>query len=576
MKKFLLFVVGLLSILAVLGAVLFSGAWFMQARYAKQQVEDFFTMAKAQGYDIGYESLETAGFPINLTITIVKPHYKVRLDSLLKANQEKILSVLPPNYQRDAVAQDIQALPEWTEEGTVATLTYGINFASDKVFMLVDGGTPTQTSTIGTDVKNYTAEIAPGSNCGAEMVSTGMMHGLWSAGLIIQDWQTALNNLRIVHCDFSARTLKDSSGDVLASNDKISFSLSTLPDKDMRSTQLTFSMPRISGTAALDAYMNRYRALMPHVTQLQNAFSYAMYGDTSVDFAMSMHHPTALQQLGPQLPFNITIERFAFKNNLSTQTLDMLLDYQPQPAHVTAKLNLDATVTPEYDTLFNQLMLQQFRQMKSAPNPQMAVFQQTIASYTDEQLDALFTPLLFSIHYLSPIGLHIDGNSMQEAGAPPNVIINNAEISLAPYGIKAVGNIQLAKPSHVTLTCRNLLALLDDVFGYYARVRSVGVQILPDHGVNLPNPSAQLIAGMKQLLTTVAAPQKDPAGNDMMVYEYVSDAAGMPSINSKPMNELMALYQQDVAAYLNPPAQPPAPAPQAAPAKPLVKAVPRK
>ena len=61
------------SVLLVAG--LWTLVWFVSASWVKSSLTDWMTAQRAQGMTMGYETMETAGFPSRIVLTLTKPTY---------------------------------------------------------------------------------------------------------------------------------------------------------------------------------------------------------------------------------------------------------------------------------------------------------------------------------------------------------------------------------------------------------------------------------------------------------------------------------------------------------------------
>ncbi|MBV8938281.1 MAG: DUF2125 domain-containing protein, partial [Alphaproteobacteria bacterium] len=522
----------------VLGVGAYSLAWYVQAVRARQAAEAFFAGANARGYAVSYQAIETSGFPFTVTIRIKQPHYKLRMDTLLKDLYART-GKTPADSPKTPLSADIGALPEWTEEGGVDALVYGVDLGSDRLFLRSEGNA-SGTSTIRGDTRMITAEMQSPTQCTVQMNHSEWRHGLWATGAAFASPQDFVRSFRALRCEAGSRTLKDAaSGELLDSSDPATLALTSIPSGALRTTRFELHAPKSSFTPGFDAYAARYTALFPRAASGRGNYHFSAYGERSIDLALSLAHPAEASQWTRLSPLTFTVERFTFKNALYAQTLDMLVDYRPQEhGHVAVKMNAEATFSPGFDAIFSEEFLSNLTAAKDARNPKAAALQQALASYSDEQLKEMLKPALFNLHEFSPVALHVDAAGDQAANAKPAIEVSRLDIFTAPYGLSMKGAYHGGGGSRFTLSCRNLLPLVEDMFNYAVRLRSVALKLSPQTAAALPPPTPALLQGIEAFLTAIADRQKDTSGDELMVFAYQADAGGLPSVNGKTMEQL--------------------------------------
>lgn len=160
-----------------------------------------------------------------------------------------------------------------------------------------------------------------------------------------------------------------------------------------------------------------------------------------------------------------------------------------------------------------------------------------------------------SLHALGKMKTEVDftyqGDPELTAG---DLIIEHLDFSAAPYGITVSGNVSRRPDKYIpsgklTVACANCLRLVDDMADYVSRVQKAAQTMRPD----MPPPAPMPTEEFKKFLRALAdAP--DETGNDF-TYAIVSDDATGESINGKPIEEVMQLYQQSMMPAAKKPAQ---------------------
>src|SRR5262249_22196896 len=97
--------------------------WYSQAASTKHAIEQAIARINEKQPYFPYDSIETYGFPSNVFVPLVRPHFKGRVDLLLKSLQEAAAR----NAATPATAA-FQDMPQWNEDILLnGRITFGIN-----------------------------------------------------------------------------------------------------------------------------------------------------------------------------------------------------------------------------------------------------------------------------------------------------------------------------------------------------------------------------------------------------------------------------------------------------------------
>lgn len=529
--------VALLAFAAVIAGG-YSIAWFSQASRIKHSIEQLAGRADAP-YTFTYDAIETSGFPSKLDITIVRPHFKGHIDTLLK-------SLDPVKFA---------ALPEWTEEWHQGNITLSTNALSTHYRLRLDGDW--QGSGL---LKGYVIStlVKPAGAFALDLrLDPHGFGALWNAGS--QRWDDAMKNFRSIDVVLPAYVMTEqSSGQVLAQSGPGRLYITRGGKGGREQLRIYIKSTDSEITPRGDELVTTYRQALDPGDLLPSRLSY--YGKQNVEFDFSYDGPADFPKEGLGMtPLSATLSVFDVHNTVYTLGGNMHLTNSGTGNRRNAHLDfrLESAFAEPYDAL-TQDMLRSFihRMYTDKANPRIAAFKPQIERYTESEMLSILYPALPHFHALGKLVQALDvtmqGNSALTQG---DITLPMIELSATPYGLTGTGTAKLAEGSpipqaNVTLACRNCPQMVDDIMGYKSRLQTVVAYFNPDEAALLAS-DARLADGIKRFLTAIATPE-----GDTYRYAIASDGAMGISLNGKPMEEIMALYAQYVTPYLRKPEQP--------------------
>lgn len=532
--------------------------WFLQASTTKHNVEQLIQAINEKQPYITYDTIKTSGFPSEVLVTIVRPHFTGRMDQLIASLQQ-------------AHGKPATPMPEWNEDVTLdGNITLGINAMSDHYTLGISGNWVNH-GKIGTQsIDTISQSIA--DSCVLEMGHNGGLFGsLWNFGALLNN-RDVLKDFRKLDCSTSNYNVIDANSKApLFTSAPSRFYASFQPQGDNSQFRfyMKFSDAEVTpaGDNLISIYFNTIAPDYPFSSKL------SMYGKQNVEVDVSYSGPADVQNRNAKdAPFDVSINKFDINNLAYTSTTTFHLSHNVQGTNHVAKLAFksEASFNEIYDTLLQDTVKRMVTEITSGKDPQYANLQPIIQKHTPDEWYAIIYPAVPNFHSLGKTVLWLDlgyqGNENLSAG---DVDLTSLEISASPYGITGKGTAKLAQTqmvptANVTLVCTNCLRMIDDVAAYWGRVEKVMAEL---NTTQPPQPplDPKLVEGFKTFLSALAEPSA--ADKTTFAYALVSDGGSNIAINGKRIDEVMSLYNQQVAPFMQKPAAPaatPVPAPLSA------------
>ena len=544
--------------LTVCLVVVFGGlsmSWYMQARASRQAVEAFVAQANAKGQILTYEKIESAGFPREVKINIVRPHFKGRIDELLKPLAEQT--------KNPAQAAQLAALPAWEEDIALdGSIVLCVNALSDH-YTLSSLGNWQSVSKIGDKTFSSTHEQSGAILCSLKLERGSLFSDLWNFYSLARDGKQLAEDFRLFDCAIPATTsLETPSREKIAGSGNMRFYISSQPAGPNQHVRVYLSAPELEVTPRGDEIFSNYaHALNPGQYQMPRKLS--AYGKQSVELDFSYNGPTQLAgATNPNIEVNLS--KFAITNDAYNTQLHFYLSNNTVGKQRDAKLAMraESNFSEAYDTLLRELLRTAIEQVYTTPEARLPQMQEYINRYNQDEMYAIVVP---AVPNFASMGKAIQSLDMQFTGSPDmkngEVTLSNLEFSFTPYGIRMVGtgkNTQGQPPSgQLNITCANCNQLIDDLMAYATRLYNVAIYFAPDAAAPY-QPDPQLAGTIKYILTDLAGPDKTN-----LTYDILSGSGGV-TINGKPVMQVLSAYSQYLAPYLQ--QYQPAPSQQFAPA----------
>lgn len=549
MRKKLLVI--LLLVLVIAGGG-YGALWFVQASQAQQQVETLIARINAKQPYVTYESIGTSGFLSDVVVTIHKPHFTGRVDTILK----ELFA-----YDQKS-ASDFSTMPEWTADLALdGDISIRINMLSDH-YVMTTSGSWKNTNTMGGVTESVSSKPMGDTVCNLKMQrSDGLLKDMWNLKLA-RDGQKFSDDFRELDCIIPASSVADASGAVLTSNGDGRFFVSNMPASG--SNQVRFYLKSIDSeiTAAGDKWFETYmRALFPGATHTSK---FSAYGKQNIEVDFTMTAPSDGANL-MTAPLDINLSKFVLTNQVYNTNAVFQLASSVNGDSRSGKLLLKAESNfgEQYDVMMQDILRSMIDDIYKGNNPQYANLKPMFDKYTPDQAFAIIAPALPNFHSMGKTVQNIDltyqGNAMLTSG---DFNIATFEVSTSLYGISGNGTGkmapgQLSPASNVTLTCSNCLRLVDDVAAYMGRVQKA-VAAFDENAAAAMVIDPRAVEGFKNFLAALAEPSKDAADKSAFTYTIVSDGMMSITISGKPIDQVMALYMEHVGSVMQPAAGQPA------------------
>jgi len=555
----------ILIALAVFIAVAGGGyciSWYAQAAQIRRSIEQVINKANEQQKYITYDAIETTGFPRDIYVSVVRPHFAGRVDTLLKT-----LSAQAHTSQPDATA----SLPEWTEDAKLdGTITIGVNALSDHYSLRVSGNWQ-RTSVIGGQTIAVVTQSAGDSLCTLDMAhSGGILGSLWDYHALLRDnARDFFHDVRALDCNGTANAVSDAASHApLVTMGPWRFYVSSAPQGGAEAARVYLKISDVEVTPQGDAMMMlQHSAFSPNSAPVQ----YSLFGKQNVEMDLSYVGPADWQAAGKNPPLDIRLSTFNITNQLYNSTMNFFLSNGMSGADRVARVTFKAesNVSEQYNAMLQTMLHNFIQQIYAGKGPPVPLLQPYMQKYSADELYAIAVPAIPDFHSLGKLAQTLDlsyqGNAELTAG---DWALSALELSASPYGITGSGNAKLAAghpfpAGQMALSCSNCPQLIDDVIGYAARLQKAMSYFEPPEKIAAETPmDARLAEGVKGFLRALAEPAKE--GDNSFSYTIVSDGAMGITVSGKSINDVLAMYKEYIGSVLQ--ASQPASQPAVAPA----------
>lgn len=520
MRKVLLVGVAVFLIVAIAATAI---SWFFQAAEAKERLEKAIANINEGHVRIAYESIQTSGFPTRVTLTLHKPHLTGRIDNLL---------VSQPGHADT---------PEWNEDILLdGYIELSANALAQAYTLTVHGNWQNQGS-IAKQTFKTTGTMERDMVCEFKMNGMG---GWLSTAFHVPgaDNQNKLDDFRLLDCNLPGFTLSDQqSGKPLVRSGINRVYITHDIGKASRDARFYAKVTDYEVLPEGDAINTAYaRALMPLQPQGPKASS---FGKSNMEVDLSYQGPDTLDGNIKSIPINLQLSKFDFSNDIYSGTANLHITNAASGSGQSAKLTFRTETS--FDTKSEPLMqesLRAYAKQLFAPGSNLPE-KSPLRQYDEESVYNLLVATMPKFHTLGKIVMGTDlsylGNSEFSEG---DFTLSSLEFSTAPYGLTANGTAKKVKDSlfpvaNVSVLCRNCNIMVDDAYGFIARLQRLGS--LFDASSPAKPIDARDADKLKSFLQAVAG----STGADL-TYTITSDGTSLPAINGKTLTEINQLYSQ--------------------------------
>jgi hypothetical protein len=547
MRKILLLSLVMFLIVGVGGV---SISWYSQASATKRSIEDAIATVNKTEKLITYDAIETSGFPRDVIVSIVKPRFNGRIDTLLKN--------LAPD-KPELFAQ----LPEWAEDVAFdGRVIFAVNAMSDHYIMTISGNSQENVKINGQSY-SITHQKVSDITCNLQLARTqGIFNTLWNFHTLTRDGDALLHDFRMIDCATAGNSATDAtSRATISSVGPVRLYVTSTPQANMLQMRVYAKITDATVTPEGDAFINTYmQALSPESMPTK----WSAYGKQNIELDFTYNGPSEWKKENTNPPLDIALNKFDINNQIynehSTLFISNAMKEQVRNARLAFKNEM--TFAPQYDTLVQYNVRSGIHAVYNSKNPKFLELQTYLRKYPEEQLYNIIYPVMPNFSALGKTGIALD---VGYNGAPDftagDVTLNDLELSALPYGIKGKGNAKLAAKQQpqgqAQLACTNCLNMIDDMAAFANRIQKMVSAFDPVKAAGLELPPER-VEGIKRFLSAVAA--KDPANATTLNFNFASAQTG-PTLNGKTPAEIMPLFNEYVAPTLPSRAPVPAPAP---------------
>jgi hypothetical protein len=546
-----------LLIFTIVASIGYCIVWFDQSSQMKKAIEQAVAQINSQQKYVTYDAIETSGFPTELHVSIVNPHFSGQIDKLLKEMAAKA-------HPNQPIAS--QPMPQWNEDFRLnGRIVIGINMLSDHYSLRVSGNSQ-RTATIGNQTISIASESASDTVCALQMTRSGnALSTLWNyQGFLRNNASDFIRDLRLLDCNSSGGVISNATNnEKLVSNGPWRIYVVNQPAGEQQQIRLYSKVIDMEVTPQGDAILSLQRgAISPGFS---TPAKYSLFGKQNLEVDFSYAGPSDWKADKHNMPLNISLDKFDVTNQIHTSNMTFFLTNTPSGNNRSSRLAFKAeeNFAEPYDT-FVQDVVHNFVGEIYASNVQQAPWQGLKLKYKPDELYALISPAIPNFHSLGKTVISLD-TGFQGAGdfSSGDVTLTDLEISTSPYGIKGSGTAkrtdgQPFPEGHMLVTCSNCTRLVDDVISYIARAqKTLSYFQTPQQAAASTPIDPSLAEGLKNFLKALAAPVKDTdPDKNSFVYVINSDKTVGVTVNNRQFGEVMSMYNQYVGPTMAKPQQP--------------------
>ncbi len=523
--------------------------WFVQAAQIKSGIEAFVAQVNQHQTYLTYESIETSGFPFTVETKVVRPHFQGRVDQLLTA-------VEAAGHQH-AIPGQMHTLPEWTENWLLnGSITFGINALASRYTLRVSGDWQSSGGIAGTALPAMATQTTGDFTCelGLKNHFTAFT-SLWDVESLSQR-KELLNDLELFDCITPAYVLFEQASrePLLQSGPGRIYVTHDRSDSEQWRLFLKSENSEITsrGDNLLTLYTHAMDPAYPFPVRL------SVYGKQNVEMDFTYDGPAEWPKGSwGMTPIDIRLAKFDIANQAYEANSHFHLSNGGAGATRTGSLVFGSQMqfSARYDALTQDVARNFVYNLYHDDHPQMLALRPHVQQYSEEEMLSILYPAIPDFHALGKLVQTMDVSVKGSADfKTADITMPSFELSATPYGITGKGSARLSPElpvpaANVALDCRNCPSLVDDIFAYASRLRTVIARFNPQQADAMEfNP--QLPEGIKRFLAALASPAQ--ANSSAVIYHYavVSDHTGV-NVNGMTMDIVMRLYAEHIAPFLN-------------------------
>lgn len=509
--------------------------WYSQANAMRNSVLYLIDQINTNEKIITYDSVEASGFPKQIVISIVNPHFKGRARALVRSLNGETAETVLPNLPKPP--------QPWVEEIALdGRIIMSVNNTADLYSFLIQGNWQ-NTSTI--DGHNYTMRFKQNgdTSCTLQMQQgAGATGTLWNYRPALQGDEDLLKRLHVLDCRNNGLSIIDPfTQEILASLGSFHSSISADDAPKGTAIQFYYKTADLLVTTKGDEAFTRYaHELSPNFSYSTN---FSAKGNQNTEIDMEFTGPTLMKDLMESPEIQIDLRTLDITNSLYTHHYKGTVKTSAQSLKgtITGKSRFTEACDKQLPTQMHSYV----ENLYNSQNPAFAPVVKAMHQYTVPQIDSIIYPAMFT---LSPLGEITSTIDFVFESAPPYkygiMKFNNFQVSAAPYGIKATGTVgindRLPHTASLTVVCSNCPNIVDDIVAYSKRAQAATQYFSPALTATLADIAANKNAANNTLIT-LANPEDSTANGSSMSFNLTVDRNGKWSINGKNAAEILTM-----------------------------------
>lgn len=545
------------AILLVVLAAGFYGLWFSAAKNAKEQIEGQLARLNTENSKFSSDGIATSGFPFYLNVSIINPHITGQIDKLIDPDTAQ--SIFKTN------------LPEWKEDYALnGSIDLSVSVFSNIYKMVFRGDWNVKSSVAGKPV-NLNSKIQGDSICELKLdrAPMQMLGKMWSFASLDEQKEELWREFREVSCKGPASEyINADSGEVVLSTAGGEILISRAPGDKTSKIRFYLKSTDYEITKAGDELFAAYQSITPNSEPLNLSAN----GKTNIEMDFTYNGTEDWKSPDVKtLPVEFKIDKlyissaayqsdsvFYLSNSLDNAVRNFAINYKNEITINDSfrKILAASLVNFVKDAANGKYAAQDASEEKKSADS-FASLKEKLAGFKPDELEAMVISVVPDFSYLGKITTALDAKYSGDENFTDGLLtLSSFEISTEPYGITANGEVkrskeQLAPTGKFSIYCNNCLSMIDAADSYLQRVKSFMVMLEPQGEGDFPV-TPEMVQGIKNFLQVVGkAGAENP---NLLTFDIESTGAAEPTVNGKPLSEVMAIYMQNVQP--KPPAQP--------------------
>jgi len=508
--------------------------WYSQANNLRSVLERSIDQINSKEQLITYESITLSGFPWRLEASIMKPHFRGRVNPLIRPLGEAAESTLGTSLPR---------LPGgWNEElSSEGKIVFSVNTMANFYTLTFTGNWHHGSTLLGIPQTTYVRQEGDAS-CTMQLESgAGVFGMLWNFQSVMSDGETFLSHFRILNCRSGGISVTDSeTREAMASVGSFSYSITHDTDKSADDIHFYSKITDLKTTSQGDIFIARYvRQLSPYDSAPTN---FSINGNYNSELDIDYNGPVTLSAILTNPTFHFRVNNYDVSDDLYTQHVKASLESTQHSLNVS--LNSELKYTELYDKQFAAVAYGVIQSIYYDNNPQFATLSTAFKKYTPEQVYSIIYPSLFKPSAFGSITSILNASYQ---GAPffahGALAINNAKLVTKMYGMEIQGTSDIENKeiqnSDLVLICTSCTHMANDLIAYLVRIQPTIQYFAPETAHTVAVMTANPDTVKKTIFSL--APLPNPGAPETLRFVVSNNPGKGITIGHKSIPELLAL-----------------------------------